>query len=1342
MTVRFRLTAGYFVISLLVVLVGATAIFELLESSRPAAVAEARNVAESIGGTITFLDDESGSELFDNPEQLKRFAAALSRSYGRDIVVTNRNKRIMADAIPAEVGTVYDGDPGGEVALTMADGLPRTFVEPIGDYPQPIQQLVVPLRSSDKEVIGAIIIEYGPFYAEMNSRVYPVIFVELAALALSLLVAVAFGYVITRSVTRPLGALRRGVLELTGGNLETQVCVEGKGEIADLAGRFNEMASARRSAEKALREARDTLEQRVKERTADLAGANGALHDAQAHAERGLAQLHAVVSGMNDGLVIADTDGNVLEWNPAALRMHGCDSLEEVRKHLSEFASVFALSLPGGAPLPIQDWPLAKLLRGEPVHDYELDVRRLETGRTTVINYDGARVPGAAGASDLLFLILHDVTERRQAEGAQRVSEAQYRLLFERNLAGVVVTRIDGAILEANEAAARIFGIGSREELLRKRMPEFYFDPADRAALAETVVRDQSVTTRELRFRRADGRTVWVLANVNVLYDTPDGAVFQSTLFDITERKRAETRLAAQHAVVSILAEASSMREAAPRILQAVCEIKGWDVGDIWQLDERGEVASCLDVWQREDVDAADFVDLSRRITFGRGEGLPGRVWASGRPCWIVDVANEANFARAAAAGKAGLRGAFGFPIQCGNELLGVVEFFSRESRQPDETSMQLFGSLGSQIGQFAVRKRAEESLATERILLRAVADGTTDAMFVKDRQGRYLLFNEAAARFVGKPAAEVLGHDDTGLFDPESARTAMERDRLVMESGQAKTEEERLTAAGVTRTYLATKAPYRDARGEVVGVIGVSRDITDHKRAEESLAAERTLLRTLIDSMPEVVFTKDMEGRFTLSNPASVQLVGCTSEGELVGKTVFDFFPRELADAYQSDDAQALGGQSIIDREEPCVDAAGNRRWYLTIKTPLRDQSGAIVGLVGISRDITERRQLEQQFRQAQKMEAFGQLAGGVAHDFNNVLQVITGFGDLLLETLRPADPAREMVGQMVKAGERAAGLTRQLLAFSRQQVLVPRVLELNAVVADLEKMLRRVIGEDIDLKTALQPGLGRVKADPGQIDQVVMNLAVNARDAMPQGGRLTIETQNVELDGEYARLHVGVRTGHYVLLAVSDTGCGMTPEVQARIFEPFFTTKEIGKGTGLGLSTVFGIVRQAGGHVAVYSEPGIGTSFKVYLPRVDDAALSVAPKSDRPPSSKGAETVLLVEDEESVRTLTRIILLGKGYTVLEASDGAEALSVAGRHEGPIHLLLSDVVMPILGGRELAERLVGLHPEMKVLFQSGYTDDAVVRHGVLQEKVHFLQKPYSPAALATKVREVLDGLR
>jgi signal transduction histidine kinase/ActR/RegA family two-component response regulator len=378
-------------------------------------------------------------------------------------------------------------------------------------------------------------------------------------------------------------------------------------------------------------------------------------------------------------------------------------------------------------------------------------------------------------------------------------------------------------------------------------------------------------------------------------------------------------------------------------------------------------------------------------------------------------------------------------------------------------------------------------------------------------------------------------------------------------------------------------------------------------------------------------------------------------------------------------------------------------------------------------------------QLEQAQKMDAIGRLAGGVAHDFNNLLTVILGRTDILLHPLKPEDPMRRGIELIQRTAGRAADLTRQLLAFSRKQVLEPVILDLSAVTTDMKDMLGRLIGEDIALLTTPTPGLGRVKADRGQIEQVVMNLTVNARDAMPQGGRLILETANVELDDEYVRRHVGARPGPHVMLAVSDTGTGIPREIQAQIFEPFFTTKEQGKGTGLGLATVYGIVKQSGGYIEVDSEPGQGTTFRIYLPRLEAEAVTVDRNARPAAAAGGTETILLVEDEEGVRELARDILRASGYTVLEARNGPEALLLCERHQGPLDMLLTDVVMPRMSGRELAERLAPLRPELSVLYMSGYTDDAVIRHGVLAAGTAFLQKPFTPAALVLRVRETLD---
>jgi signal transduction histidine kinase/CheY-like chemotaxis protein len=401
---------------------------------------------------------------------------------------------------------------------------------------------------------------------------------------------------------------------------------------------------------------------------------------------------------------------------------------------------------------------------------------------------------------------------------------------------------------------------------------------------------------------------------------------------------------------------------------------------------------------------------------------------------------------------------------------------------------------------------------------------------------------------------------------------------------------------------------------------------------------------------------------------------------------------------------------------------------------------ANTLTGIIVRNRGEKEMAALQEQFRQSQKMEAIGQLAGGIAHDFNNLLTVISGYSEFSLRELQGDSDLRENLEEIKKAARRASDLTRQLLAFSRRQILEVKVLDLNIVLRDLDKMLRRVIGEDIELVTILAENLGGVKTDRGQIEQVIMNLSINAKDAMPTGGKLTIETANVKLDEEYAHSHIAVTPGRYVMLSVSDTGVGMTPEVRDRVFEPFFTTKEMGKGTGLGLSTVYGIVKQSGGNIWVYSEPGRGTTFKIYLPRMDEPLDERVERMVEKELPRGDETILLVEDDKEVRMLAMRILKTQGYRVLEASHGGDALQVLKEREGSIHLLLTDVVMPEMSGRELANRLIPFHPKMKVLYMSGYTDSAIVHHGVLDKGVNYIQKPFTVDGLARKVREVLDN--
>ena len=538
--------------------------------------------------------------------------------------------------------------------------------------------------------------------------------------------------------------------------------------------------------------------------------------------------------------------------------------------------------------------------------------------------------------------------------------------------------------------------------------------------------------------------------------------------------------------------------------------------------------------------------------------------------------------------------------------------------------------------------------------------------------------------------------------------------------------------------------------RGEVVyggaeehtQMFGVNYDISEHKRHEEELEKTNYLLETVLNSIPQGVFWKDRNSIYLGSNHLVAEMAGFRDPADIVGKSDLELpsVPREQAELYRQVDREVMEtGEPRSGIEYVSKHPDGRQIWLETSKVPLRDNAGEIVGILGTWTDITEKRRLEEQLRQSQKMEAFGQLAAGVAHDFNNLLTVITGYSDILLMNLAEDDPRRSAVLSIGDAADRAASLTRQLLAFSRLTVLDPRVTDLNGIVDEMDQILRRLIGENIRFEKHLTNDLWPVKVDQSQIGQVLLNLVINARDAMPEGGALQIGTGNIELSSISAAKLADVEPGNYVMLAVSDTGEGIPETDMNRIFEPFFTTKGPGKGTGLGLAVVHGIVKQSGGSILVESEKGTGSVFKVYLPAVAEGETSVTEHKAAVGSNNGNETILLVEDEAAVRSYARYALEQCGYHVLEAADGAEAIEIANDQGGEIDLLLTDMVMPGMDGRRLAEELTTRFPRIKVMFVSGYTGDAAVRQRILQEHMAFLHKPFSPSALAAKVREVLD---
>jgi PAS domain S-box-containing protein len=636
-------------------------------------------------------------------------------------------------------------------------------------------------------------------------------------------------------------------------------------------------------------------------------------------------------------------------------------------------------------------------------------------------------------------------------------------------------------------------------------------------------------------------------------------------------------------------------------------------------------------------------------------------------------------------------------------------------------------------------RKRVEEALVFERYLLHSLMDNVPDNIYFKDTAGRFTRANQAVARRFGLASpSDLLGKTDFDFFSQEAASRFFADEQAVIRTGQpvVAKEEMELWPDGHVTWASTTTMPFRDPQGCIVGIFGVSRDISGFKRMEQALRASEARYHSLVENLWQCVFLKDRARRFVTVNKAFCQVLGRSPE-EILGRSDDAFYPEALSQKYRADDEWILNtGQRLELDEESLI--AGRRRTVRTVKTPVLDDQGQIIGVLGSFWDVTEQRALEAQLRQAQKMEAVGQLASGVAHDFNNLLTAILGNVALLSADVATSDPKYELLRAAEKAGSRAAELVQHLLGFSRQTLLNLEPLNLNAAVQEMVEILKRTIDPRIHIQLKGAEGLGLVQADPGQINQVLMNLCLNARDAMPEGGRLVLETDNVQLDDEYARLHLEARAGEFVRLRVSDTGKGIPADVLPRIFEPFFTTKKAGEGTGLGLAMVFGIIKQHQGWLDCYSEVGHGTRFDIYLPRARQELRALPTKTASVGAVSGSETILLVDDEALVRNLARTILQRHGYRVLLSEDGQQALEIYRRGLGRIDLVILDLTMPQLSGRETLQQLRLLDPNVRVVLCSGYTVEHV-NQLASEGFCGFVNKPYRPEELARTVRTVLD---
>lgn len=940
--------------------------------------------------------------------------------------------------------------------------------------------------------------------------------------------------------------------------------------------------------------------------------------------------------------------------------------------------------------------------------------------------------------------------KQQKLKAEQTVS--QLAAIVETSADAILAQDLDGNITSWNRAAEGLYGYFAGEALgknVASMMPtnRRATDPSD--DLEEQIKRlrnGEHISPFETVRVRKDGVRIEVLLSISPLLDSNGVLIGLSAIaLDITQRKRSERFLATEQVVNGILAGSQTLEESSPRLLQTIVECMRWEVGILWIIDTKANILRQVHCWHCPRAIEPFVQALLQQPVQGPGTGVAGRTWSTNSPVWQSGVITQRRDPDSQEITQEWLHDVFALPMHLGSEVLGVIEFYNHKLRMPDKLLLGTLEKIASQLGQFCERRHAEAALRASEEQFRQLADAMPQIVWTAGTDGRVNYFNERAYSFAECSSRDNPEETWQSIVHRDDRQRVQDVWAQSIRSGAPFEVETRLNerSTGQHRWFLLRAVHGNDNSGVFTRWYGTGTDIDDQKKGVDELRVSEERFRNLIMALPEAVYTTDPTGRITLLNEHAVQLWGRRPK---LGKEFWcgslkmylpDGTPLALDD---SPLARSLReGQAVLGQELLIERPDGSKAWVMPHPKLIRGPLGEIIGAVNVLIDLTQRKQLEEQFRQSHKMEAVGQLAAGVAHDFNNFLTVIIGYSELLLNKFPNEEAIREPLRQIRKAGDGAATLTRQLLAFGRKQIFTPVVLDLNVTVREIEKMLGRLIGENIKLTIDLQPDIGFVKVDAGQMEQVMMNLLVNARDAMPKGGCATIATRNVVLSGMQLQTQHALPSTPYTLLTVADNGIGMNKETQLHIFEPFYTTKQTGKGTGLGLSTVFGIVKQSGGFIEVESAIGSGTSFRIYLPQTRAAMTKKRPTDDIESKSHEEETILLVEDEDGLRAMVETIVENNGYKVLSAKNGSEAARICYEYPEIIHLLLTDVVLPGINGRELGALLLPSRPNMKVLYMSGYTDDILLRHGILEEETSFLAKPFTPHSLLTKLRETLN---
>ena len=996
------------------------------------------------------------------------------------------------------------------------------------------------------------------------------------------------------------------------------------------------------------------------------------------------------------GLALVSPDGRWLKVNRALCDLLGYNEADLLTRTFQD------ITYPADLNADLEQ--VQRLLAGE-IQFYQMEKRYVHRGGHLVtVSLSVSLVRGNEGGARYFISQIQDITERKRVENALLETSALLETLLQNASDGIYFKDLQSRFVHFSREMLKSFRLSQSDELKGKTDFDFFFEehaaPAFEAE-QEMIRTGKPVFNLEEKEVHRDGRVNWVSSSKTPWRDHAGNIIgIMGISRDITARKRIEEDLreseerfsgAFEHAPIGLALVAPDGRWL--KVNRALCELLGYTEAEML-------ARTFLDITHPDDLNL--HLEPMRQLFAGeiRFYHFEKRyLHRSGRP---ISVALSVSL----------VRDAHGGPRYIISQVQDITE------RNRTEESLRLLGS--------AVRQSRESILITDAEL---------------DLPGPKIIFaNPAFTRMTGYTAEEAIGQTPRMLQGPRTDRTVLQRLRQKLERGEAfEGETVNYRRDGEAFVLEWQIAPIRNAGGKVTHYVAVQHDITARKRAEDLVRESQERYRSLIDNAQDAIFTIAPDGTFTSLNPA-VEAMAEISRADWLGKPFAPMVhPDDLPLAQEMFQRILRGEPAPVHELRGHPDLRRPARLEMTL-TAQKDGDGKIIGVLGIGRDITDRRRLEEQLFQSQKLETVGRLAGGIAHEFNSILTAIIGQSELLLADLPIWSPLAKNATEINLAASRAATLTRQLLAYGRKQVLQAESLDLNRVIAGMEGVFHHLMGASVDTQIITTPGLALVRADAGQIEQVIMNLAINARDAMPNGGKFILETANVTFDRDTVGRYPELKPGGYVLLAITDTGTGMSPEVKARVFEPFFSTKKVGQGTGLGLSTCYGIIKQSGGHISVYSEPSRGATFKVYLPQFEAEATPPLRRLNSPNLPRGTETILLVEDDPALREMAVTLLRRLGYTVLSAANGIEALSLKQQRDvGHIDLLFTDVVMPHMSGKELADRMQALHPHTRILFTSAYTKNAAIHQGMLNQGVALLSKPFTPAALANKLREVLD---